>query len=89
MLSKKNGKYERAINRYKKAFELNPKNKATLLGLFETYFTLGYYTHAFKAMNLYNYKKNPSRLQDINDISDKTILIQGEWNMNNMILFVI
>jgi len=89
LLSKNSGKYERAINMYQKALELNPKNRAPLLGLFESYFALGYYKQAFKAIDLYNHrKKNSSQLKEITEIPGKTILIQGEWDTKTTIFFL-
>jgi len=88
-LYKKKSEYEKSVTLYKKVLELKPNNRKAVLGLSQSYLALGHFTLGWKFLNQYNTRKKiASRLTKVGDIAGKKILVQGEWNSEDMLQFV-
>jgi len=88
-LSKKNGQYEKAIHLLRKIEGDNPKNPKIMLALAQSYLSLGYYKQGWQYMHAYNNRKQINiRLQNIDNIAGKIILIQAELNCNQTIQLI-
>jgi len=85
---KQTGDCEKNIDFLKTALELNPKNKSAQINLAHSLLSIGDFANGWTRFYNYKTKKSNTRLGNKKGIKGRAVLIQGEWNLKDNIMFL-